>query len=76
MADYKDPALMSMEERLALIESYRNRMISGENIPAEEMNHAIKCIAADRAGALRERRKASQDARKSASITPMSLDDI
>lgn len=74
--DLKDPALMSMDERLHVVEAYRNRMVGGEEITVEEMNHAIKCIAADRAGALRERRKASQDAKKAASITPMGLDDI
>ena len=71
----RDVATMSAEERIAMMENYRNRMIAGETLTVDEMSHAIKCIAADRVGQMREKRKASADAKK-ASIIPLASDDI
>jgi len=75
MLDLRDPANMSNEERLHIIEAYRVRMTAGETLTVEEMRHAISCISADRASAFRERKRASSEAKK-ASVRPMSLDDI
>jgi hypothetical protein len=73
--EFRDPANMSTEERLHIIEAYRTRMSAGEVLTVDEMRHAISCISADRASAFRERKRTSAEAKK-ASVRPMSLDDI
>lgn len=75
MSEFKDPATMTSEERVAKWEEYRDRMAAGLMVTPEEMRHAISCIAADRAGNMREK-KASTAAAKKASLAPISLDEI
>lgn len=71
----KDPAALSTEERLAVIEQLRLRLISGESLSVDEMRYAISCLSADRASAMRERRKTSADARKLSKTVVAATDD-
>lgn len=71
----KDPAALSTEERLAVIERNRARLIAGEALTVDEMRYTIACLSADRASAMRERRKSSADARKLSKTIVAATDD-
>ena len=75
--ELRDPATMTAEERLSAVEQYRRRMLDGEELSVEELNHAVSCIAADRSTAMRERKATSAAARKASNtIAPLSVDDL
>lgn len=71
---FTDPAMLTSEERLILIEKYRQRANSGETLSVNELKHAIDLISADRASAAKER-KAEKKATHDAMVAP-SLDDL
>lgn len=74
-AQFPDPALLTSEERLIRIETYRKRKQAGENLTVEELRHAISLISADRAAASRERKKSQKDAAGASKPIPK-LEDL
>lgn len=71
---FTDPSHLTSEERLILIERYRQRANGGETLSADELRHAINLISADRASAAKER-KVEKKALNDQMVAP-SLDDL